>query len=268
MGSDDESASPAQKTARNYAALARTLIDSFDEGTNANQLELLRGAKHLLTDALRYDSTMRVANLLMGNVYVKLDTNYESAAYYYTKILAQTPLYYDANYNMGVINMLKENYAPATTWFFAALKSDTAKTAPYSALGNCYFELDSGDKALYYYTRATEKDPLDDYAVYRLGIVYARKKNNLNKGEELIKKALTMNPNKALYYEDLSVAYGIDGKYQQCKTLLIKAIKQFPDYAPFYYNLYLTYKNLKDLKTANSYLQKAQQIAPGKYQSD
>lgn len=268
MGFDSESASPAQKTARSYASLARTLIDSFDEGTNANQVELLRGAKHLLMDALRYDSTLRVANLLMGNVYIKLDTNYESAAYYYTKILAQTPLYYDANYNMGVINILKENYSPAVTWFFAALKSDSTKTAPYSAIGNCYFEMDSADKALYFYTKATEVNPLDDYAVYRIGMIYARKKNNIDKGEEFIKKALAMNPTKPLYYEDLSVAYGITGKYHQCKALLSKAIKQFPAYAPFYYNLYLTYKNLKDIKTATTYLQKAQQLAPGKYQSE
>jgi tetratricopeptide (TPR) repeat protein len=76
-----------------------------------------------------------------------------------------------------------------------------------------------------------------------------------------------MNPKEVLYHEDLGVAYGMKGDFNGAIQAGLEGIKIDPKYAPFYFNVGVSYRQLGDQAKATEYFQKAAQLDPAKYGS-
>jgi tetratricopeptide (TPR) repeat protein len=79
-----------------------------------------------------------------------------------------------------------------------------AKRLPvaYFYLGNAHFQKNELDQAEKYYKRAIKEDSQNADAHNNLAWLYFVRRTNLDEAEELVLKAIELNPSKQLTYED------------------------------------------------------------------
>ena len=98
-------------------------------------------------------------------------------------------------------------------------------------------------------------------AYYLLGVIYGKYKNDLDSAYVYFEKANSMNFSKSSgFYKDIGVAYGMKGLYSQSIGFFSKAIELDPYDSQTYFNLGVTYQQIGDIKNANYYLSKAEEL--------
>ena len=211
--------------------------------------------------ALAIYPTHSNAWVLLGNASYKLTHNvneviedYQRAAKY------RVGGYYDAWYNMGCVQLENNMPGQARDNFLKALAIDPEVFACRFNLADAYFKLNMPDSAIYWYKKTLELKPLDDKSYYKIGTVYGKSLGNLDLAIVNISKAIDCNPKEALYYEDLAVAYGLANRFDEAILICNKCLERFPNYIPAYMNLSVSYRKKGDIKKADEYLQKAQQL--------
>jgi Flp pilus assembly protein TadD len=108
-----------------------------------------------------------------------------------------------------------------------------------------------------------EKDS-DAADFYMIGTGFGKVGNNLKKAIEFLNIAVELNPKKELYYEDLGVAYGMDGQYDMAIATSKKLIQLNANYAPAYNNLAISYGHKGDNKLADKYSKKYDELINAK----
>jgi tetratricopeptide (TPR) repeat protein len=237
------------------------LVTRADKVAEPTRTEYLKKAEIVLGEALKIYPNYQNALLLMGNAKYKLYDSLPEARYYYEQTIKQRPDYYEGNFNLGTILLAKKYYAEAIPYLKKSLIKGGDKYEPWFYLGDAYMNTNNPDSAIYYYQSTLKLKPDLAVAYYKIGLCYAKMKNDFSNGFANFEKAIQLDPSNYTFYEDLGVAHGINKEYQKAIEAFERGIKVKPDYPSFYNNIGITYKQLGDEAKANEYFAKAQQVA-------
>ena len=227
--------------------------------------QILKKSIEYLNRTLVIYPTHSNAWLLLGNASYKLDKDTAKAIEYYQKAAAyRVGGYYDAWYNIGCVQIENNQVALAKENFLKALAIKPEEYACRYNLAEAYKKLMLPDSAIYWYKKTLEVKPLDAASNYMIGTIYGKQLNQLALAIEYLNKAIQCNPNVEVYYEDLGVAYGLSGQYDASIAISNRCIQKFPNYAPAYMNLAVSYRNKGNIQLADQNMQKANQLRASK----
>ena len=237
------------------------LVTQSDKVAEPLKTEYLKKAEKALGEALKIYPTYLNALLLMGNAKYKLYDSVPEAKYYYEQTIRLKPDYFEGNFNLGCV-LIAKNYAKESIPYFRkALIKGAEKYEVWFNTGDAYFKTNNADSAIYFYQGAIRLKPDLGAAYYKIGLSYARYKNDYVNGFANLNKAIELEPNNHGYYEDLGVAHGMSGNVEMAIKTFEKGISIKADHAPFYNDLGITYKQMGNEAKAQEYFAKAQQVA-------
>ena len=102
-------------------------------------------------------------------------------------------------------------------------------------------------------------NPDDALAYNNMGIAYDNK-GNYDEAIACYKKAIKLNPDFVMAYGNLGIAYYSKGNYDKAIACYEKAIELNPDFADAYYNMGTAYQYSGKKDKANECFQKANMI--------
>lgn len=237
--------SPEARLASEYVYYGGDLIDTFAMNPATEPRQILAEARRALLLAQSLDSNNKAAPLLLGNMVYKYEDKQEAEQWYRKALLIDFD-YYDAHFNLGIIYSdtgLCDSAKLHLTWA-AQLKPEQAIHG-YPAIASCYENADMLDSALVYRKKSVAEEPQSGlaYAYYLLGMHYGKWRNDFPKSIYYLNMALGLDDNE-VYYEDLSVAYGLSDRFKDAYDLLKQGIKRHPNYRPLYVNMAITCENM------------------------
>jgi tetratricopeptide (TPR) repeat protein len=188
--------------------------------------EYLERSIGYLRKSLRIHPTYKDPMLLLGNAHIAYNRNYDSAIYYYKKLLKRNPQY------------------------------DLA----YNNIHKIFTGYDSVDYKINVYEDLMKINPKRFEVNYQLGNLYGKEKKNLKKALYYLKRAAKLNPASKKTWKDLGVAYGMSGNIDQSIQALQKAIQIDPKDPQLYINLSISYKIKGNAQKAREYLIKGKQL--------
>ena len=101
---------------------------------------------------------------------------------------------------------------------------------------------------------------------YAKGLIYGKYLNNKELALVNVEKALMMEfPKTARFYSDVGLIYGFSANYEKALHYLLKAVDLGAEGYNIYLNIGVIYQRLGDLKNANDYLQKGNEIKRNEY---
>ncbi len=158
---------------------------------------------------------------------------------------------------------------------FVLIETDV-KTSANSAKSNCEYggnlcdladkSNDPSEKAKYYELALTyleksfKMDPDVQITNFKLGTIYGRYKNDLDKSIYYLNNAMNLDPNDIDSYNNLGAAYGIKKQYNKAIEVYEKALKVSPNNINILNNIALTYKMIGQNDKAEQYSKKAKEI--------
>jgi tetratricopeptide (TPR) repeat protein len=114
-------------------------------------------------------------------------------------IVLEDPLSPEEHLNLGVAYEKKGEWESAIKEYEAASRK---LPLAYTYLGNVYFQKNEVQVAEEYYKKAIKKDPENADAYNNLAWLYLTKKEQLEEAEQLVVKAMELNPSKKDIYQD------------------------------------------------------------------
>ena len=265
------------KVANAYGGELVAKGDATKDTTEAKKY--YREANQQLTRALQIYPNYLNAWLLKGNALYKLTHNMDSAMYYYGGTLRLKPGYYEGSFNLGTVlleeaqKQLNENN-PAFAYKYAkeaipylkiAMVSKPDRIEPEYNLADAYAKGGSPDSSIMTYFDLAKKQPNNALPIYKIGAVYGRIVGNLDSSIVYLTKAIEMDPKQDLYVEDLGVAYGMKKDYANLLKTYEAAIQRNPKYAPYYFNIGVTYREMGNPAKADEYFKKANEFDAKRY---
>lgn len=228
--------------------------------------------------------------LLYGNALFARDNDANAAISVYRKCLElRQGSYFDADYNLGVLFYNTRQYDSALVYIYKAneaqpdhkeaklvltktlaklgrtseaiaLGVESNDPASVSSLALDAKEANNFAEALELADKALLDNANDATANYVKGISMARYLNQLNESIPYLAKAVQLDKTHPNWMEDLAVAYGMTGRYQESTQILEQLVKIQPT-AAAYANLATSYNKQGNLEKANYYIQKSRSIA-------
>ncbi len=119
----------------------------------------------------------------------------------------------------------------------------------------------SDDATLGTLLRLRKERPHDPQLLFMLGTAY-KKRGEYGKSREILQRAVSMNPGRAIYYNNLGNTLYALREPQQAQQMYEKAIGLDPDSAAFHFNLSAVQRDLFMLKESEAAYTKARQIDP------
>ncbi len=265
-----ESNIPALRDSGMIKAFFRDLnSDISDEQLNAINMLPDSSIRYLLLDssiahlneAIRIYPTHSNAWLLLGNAVYKRYHNalqvipiYEKAAAY------RVGGYYDASFNLGVV--LNEANQPllAKENLLKAYAAKPEQVECRYLLAQTYAKLNQPDSVEYWLHKGEELRKIDAADYYQVGTGFGKVAGNFNKAIEYLIKASNANPKVELYLEDLGVAYGLSGRFDDAIATSQRLMQLNPNYPAAYINLAVSYRNKGNKALADQYQAKYDEL--------
>lgn len=237
---------------------AEVYIDIYSYSDSLLKVKMMQDQLEVIQSLLHSDPHNGNAWLLKGNLLYKLDrSNANKAIDCYNKAYKYDEKeHFDAAYNIGCIKIEKKKYKEANKEFLHA-NSITAndKRCVYN-LAASFEGMEKPDSALYWYMATDKLEPYYAPTFYHMGLVYGKQKGLLDSAIVFISKAISLDSGTVSFYEDLGVAYGIQGKYDDAINVALKCLEKFPDYIPALNNLVISYGKKGDEAAAEIYKEK------------
>jgi tetratricopeptide (TPR) repeat protein len=214
-----------------------------------------------LYEAIRIYQTHSNAWLLLGNALYKRNHKPEEVIPIYEKAGAyRVGGYYDAYFNLGIVYNESNNGEKAKENLLKALAAKPENMECRFLLAQAYAKLNMPDSVEYWLNRGRELKVPDAADYYLIGTSYGKVGHNLGMAVQYLKKAVELNPKAELYYEDLGVAQGISGQYDSAIATSQKLVALNPKYAAAYQNLSISYRNKGNIKLAEEYMAKYNEV--------
>lgn len=279
VGGDLTKAAGSNITALRDSGMIKIIFDDLSCGTKSeaelnaiNMLPdssisrlLLDSSIFHLKEALRIYPTHSNAWLLLGNALYKRDHKAEEVIDVYEKAGAyRVGGYYDAYFNLGVVYNDANNGSKAIENLRKAYNMKPEQMEIRYLMAQAFAKINVPDSVSYWLQRGNELKPADAADYYLIGTAYGKVGHNLGQAIEYLKKAIEMNPKAELYYEDLGVAYGLNGQFDEAIAISQKLIALNPKYPAGYMNMSVSYRNKGNIALADEYLRKYKEVVAGK----
>lgn len=141
------------------------------------------------------------------------------------------------------------------------LKKSPNKPRPLFALGSAYSKIKNYDKALYYFNKTIEIDPIFTMVYNHRGIIH-EKNLQFDLALKDYQKAIQLDPNFVEAINNLANIYKTQGKYDLALENYNKALAINPRYYTSYFNRGALYYSTKDYQRALDDFNKALEINP------
>ena len=138
-----------------------------------------------------------------------------------------------------------------------------AQTNSDEQLAAQFFQDKEYDKALVYYEKLFNKNPLTVY--YRNYLVCLTETKDFSKAEKLVKKQVKQNPQNPSYKIDLGMVYRQSGHEEKTKETFEKAIKEMQPASEYVIALANAFMSIKEYDYAITVYKKAQRIMADVY---
>ncbi len=196
------------------------------ETDKQKQKELYNKAEQYLQKSLEIYPNYADALLLLGNVLFDNKKDIEGAAKCYLKVLQQQNANKNALKNIDIVLQQSKNR----------------------------------DLQLKFYKQIEKTNPESYIVNYRLGVLYGRYFNQIDKSIQYLEKAHKINPDKIEAIKDLGTAYGIAGKNKKAYAILKKALQTDKTDAQIYINLGIAASNIGLTNEAQQYFIQAEKL--------
>lgn len=222
---------------------------------------LLDSAIYHLNEAVRIYPTHSNAWLLMGNAMYQRDHKATDAIPVYEKAATfRVGGYYDAYFNLGIVYNDANNGTKAKENLLKAYGMKPEVKEIRFLLAQAYAKMNKPDSVNYWLQKGSELKKIEAHDYYQIGTSYGKVANNFPLAIEYLKKAIEMNPKAELYYEDLGVAYGLSGRFDEAIAISEKLIEVNPKYPAGYFNAGVSYRNKGNIAKANEYQAKFEEL--------
>lgn len=199
--------------------------------------------------------------ILLGNSYLGLE-DFGRSRQCYENALATAPMHKDAVNNLycvvqNAINRKDyKNAYEANVKLMQMLPNDISYKFE---LARIYENTNQVDSAIIVLNKILEKKP--DYfpALSKLGEIWGKIKNDINKSIYYLNEAYKLKPKDVSNIENMGIAYGIKGDFEKSIYYFNKVIELSPDKPEVYMNLSGTLKRRYDAKKNPEDLRKSQE---------
>jgi tetratricopeptide (TPR) repeat protein len=183
-------------------------------------------AMKIINEVILKNPKLAKAYHYKGRIYLDMN-KLDSARWMFEKTLSLDKLYANSYYNIGYSYVLQEEPEKALPYFrqFSALKPNDGDG--YLRQGNIKEALNEPDSAIYFYEKSYAQEPTFWQGPYTLSDYYRRAKQ-LEKAEEYINKALTINDKEAPIYVQRAVILENLEKFEESSTSYTRALEIDP----------------------------------------
>jgi len=215
----------------NCSAGGKLTEEAVKPGNESKREEYLTLAIKYLEKSISIHPPYSDALLLLGNAHYEYNEDLDKTLFYYKKILVQNKDYERVWANIFSSKIVANFDDPKKADHNIELLEDL-------------------------YTINPDRYELN----YKLGNIYGRFKNNLEKSIPYLEKAAQINPSKADAYKDLGVAYGIKGDFNKSIGFLEKATTLDPKDFQILMNLGVSYQQIGNVEKSQFYINKAKEL--------
>jgi tetratricopeptide (TPR) repeat protein len=210
-----------------------------------------------LNEAIRVYPSHSNAWLLMGNAMYKRYHDPKQVIPIYEKASAtRVGGYYDAAFNLGVVCNESNVLPVAKVNLLKAIELKPEVPDSRFLLAQVYAKLNQPDSVSFWLKQGETLRATYSSDYYQIGTGFGKIANNLDMAIFYLNKAIEKDPKVELYYEDLGVAYGLGGRFDEAIATSLKLIQVNPKYPAAYMNLSVSYRNKGNIKLADEYLAK------------
>lgn len=159
----------------------------------------------------------------------------------------------------------KEKYEKAINLLKKSLnrkRKEVSDTDIYNLLIVCAAEIDDTELIVEFIREAEFKNAMTASGYVILSRIYSKRSYPSSQIENILHKALHLDPNHALSYGQLGILYINKDLPKKAIEKLEKAIELDPNEVSFYTNLAIAYYKLDDLDSAMFYFDKAEPLDP------
>lgn len=248
-----------------------------------------------LERAVRSDPNLAEASFNLGSILQQMDRK-EEAEQHLRNALAADPLYPEAHYNLGLILWEREEPTDALNAFQEAVRLDPGYLEAHARIGDYYAQQNDAALAETAYRAAFDIDPEEPDAFSGLGLfligqerleeaealfqeayrhapespealvglaeIYAKREDRSPEVEDLLTRALAIDPENRTALNGLGLAHLLQGRGVEAEALFNQALEGRPDQPMVINNLALAYKAQRRFPDAIEAFRRALEIDP------
>ncbi len=207
---------------------------------------------------LRNDFTYGVAMFQHGYL--------DQAAESFQQVIAAKPGNADAYYNLGTLNLRRNDVEQARQYLEQAVKLQPNHPEAWNNLGMIAAQQGHPEEAIKNFQQSLVLRPRYAVALLNLGNVY-RRQQLFAKAQECLDHALELQPDDPEISYSLGMLYAQQNQTQRASEYLQKAIALRPDYAEALNNLGVLFVRGQDYSRAEEQFKSGIRVAPGFDQS-
>jgi tetratricopeptide (TPR) repeat protein len=185
----------------------------------------------------------------------------DAAAASFQQVIAQKPNNPEAYYNLGTLNLRRNDLQQARQYLEQTLKLRPNYPEAWNNLGMIAAQQGQAEEAIQNFQESLRQRPNYAVALLNLGNVY-RRQGAFDKAQELLSRALEIQPNDAEVNYSLGMFYAQQGQMQPAANYLEKAIELRPDYPEALNNLGVLFVRGKDYSKAEEQFKTCVRVAP------
>ncbi len=187
--------------------------------------------------------------------------DFAQARHYLEQTVKLRPDYPEAWNNLGMISAQQGRAEEAVGDFQQSLRLRPGYAIALLNLGNLYRRMGSYDKAQECLTHALEIQPDDPEVNYSLGMLYARQ-NQMQRAAEYLQKAVELRPDYPEALTNLGVLFAQGQDYSKAEEQFKTCIRVAPNFDQSYLNLARLYAIEGDREKAREVLRELLRIQP------
>jgi Flp pilus assembly protein TadD/peroxiredoxin len=228
------------------------------------------------TVAARMQKAMPLGGTLYQGAFHRNDFTYgvamfqhgylEQAAESFQQVIATKPDDPEGYYNLGTLNLRRNNFAEARRYLEQTLKLRPNYLEAWNNLGMMAAQQGRPEEAIENFQRSLQLRPGYAIALLNLGNVY-RRQGNFVKAQECLDRALAIQPDDPEIHYNLGMLYAQQNQTQRAAEYLQKAVELRPDYAEAINNLGVLFVRSEDYPKAEEQFKTCIHVAPGFDQS-
>ena len=239
--------------------------------------ELLKDVKSVPTTAAdRMLKALPFRGVLAQDAFLRNDFTYgvamfqhgylDQAAESFQQVIATKPDNADAYYNLGTLNLRKNDFQQARKYLEHAVKLQPNHPEAWNNLGMIDAQQGHPEEAIQNFQQSLLLRPRYAVALLNLGNVY-RRKQSFDKAQECLTHALELQPDDPEINYSLGMLYAQHNQMQRASDYLQRAVGLRPDYPEAINNLGVLFVRGQDYSKAEEQFRSGIRVAPNFDQS-